>query len=438
MEFSFIQPTDEDTDVTRRYQEKLAVYRAKILEVLGSGTYHEPESSVCLVGDTHMQEVTHALAKEKVSPRLKYIVVIGIGGSNLGAKAIYDTLFGHFDILEPDRYPKMLYLDTNDPEFALRFEILVTRHVAIPEEILIIVISKSGTTTETAANMELVGGMLRARFSEALKRMVIISDDGSKLWKFAQDYAIAFLEIPRVVGGRYSVFSPVGIFPLVCAGIDTQALLHGAADMLVQGMSEDNRRNTPMRSAIYLAHTISQGKTIHDLFVFHPELESLGKWYRQLVGESLGKEKDSSGNTVHAGLTPTVSVGSTDLHSVGQLYLGGPRDKVTTFVYTTQEDTSVLVPKNPLGGVAFVPGIAGKPFAHIMQAIRQGVTTAYERSRLPFREIILPQQTPYELGMCMQFMMLETMYLGHLLGVNAFDQPSVESYKEETRKILAL
>ncbi|OGZ45737.1 MAG: hypothetical protein A3C84_04395 [Candidatus Ryanbacteria bacterium RIFCSPHIGHO2_02_FULL_48_12] len=437
MEFSYTQSISEGD--LRPYQEKLQTYRASILENLqAASSYRVPEHFLQLPEDVRVLEAVYALAKGKVSSQLKYIVVVGIGGSNLGAKAVYDTFYGYFDILEPDRHPKMLFLDTNDPEFLLRFEILMTRHVAVPEEVIVVVVSKSGATTETAANMEFVGAMLRARFSEAFKRMIVISDDGSKLWKFAQDKGIAFLEIPRVVGGRYSVFSPAGVFPLACVGLDVRALLRGAADMTIEGLQEDIRQNAPMRSAIYLAVEIEKGKTIHDLFVFHPEFESLGKWYRQLVGESLGKEKDTSGNTVHTGITPTVSVGSTDLHSVGQLYLGGPRDKVTTFIYTTHEDGSVSVPKDTVGTVELVPGIAGKPFAYIMQAIRQGVTVAYEKAGLPFREIALPQETPYELGQCMQFMMLETMYLARLLGVNAFDQPSVESYKEETRRILSL
>jgi len=176
------------------------------------------------------------------------------------------------------------------------------------------------------------------------------------------------------------------------------------------------------------------GFTINDNFFFHPELESVGKWYRQLMGESVGKEQSLTGEVVHAGITPTVSLGSTDLHSVGQLYLGGPKDKLTTFV-SSKQTASLSVPDERVFP-NLVPMITGRSAADIMAAILQGVKIAYQKADLPFMEVVLDSLDEESIGAYLQFKMLEMMYLGQLLSVNSFDQPNVESYKVETKQIL--
>ena len=175
---------------------------------------------------------------------------------------------------------------------------------------------------------------------------------------------------------------------------------------------------------------------INDNFIFAPQLESVGKWYRQLMGESIGKETDLTGTTVHTGITPTVSVGSVDLHSVTQLYLGGPRDKVTTFVSTAAHDSDAKVPADQMFPT-LVEHLGGVSASKIMNAILQGVKKTYKSQGLPFMEIELESVSPREIGAFFQFKMIEMMYLGKLLNINTFDQPQVELYKIETKKILA-
>jgi glucose-6-phosphate isomerase len=187
-------------------------------------------------------------------------------------------------------------------------------------------------------------------------------------------------------------------------------------------------------SASLLAYFHTQGKTINDNFFFHPELESLGKWYRQLMGESVGKAQSLSGETVHAGITPTISLGSTDLHSVGQLYLGGPLDKFTTFVYT-EHTADIAVPSERVFP-ELIPAITEKSAKDILEAILEGVKIAYQKAGLPFMEVVMEHIDERSIGAYLQFKMLEMMHLGHLLNVNTFDQPSVEAYKVETKKIL--
>jgi glucose-6-phosphate isomerase len=296
---------------------------------------------------------------------------------------------------------------------------------------LVSVISKSGGTTETVANFEMLMQALRQKCGDVTNRVVAITDEGSKLWEAAGAKNMARLAIPKPAGGRYSVLSPVGLLPLLSVGIDVEAVRRGASDILEQCFHGEN---SAAESAAILAAQLVNGYHINDNFFFHPELESVGKWYRQLLGESVGKETSLSGETVHTGITPTVSLGSTDLHSVGQLYLGGPKDKLTTFV-STQKSAEISVPAERVLP-ELIPMINGKTATDIMRAILEGVKVAYQKADLPFMEIVLEDTAEHSLGAYLQFKMLEMMYLGQLLNVNSFDQPNVEMYKIETKKIL--
>jgi len=410
--------------------ESLAGYTTRLRQVNESGAYDAPESSLNLPGDEALLARVKAVATEKVTEALKYSIVVGIGGSNLGTKAVYDALFGQRDLLEPARFPKMLFAETTDPEWLAQV-VRLLETLAGPAEVLVTVISKSGGTTETLANFEIIMQTLREKFGEVTDRVVAITDEGSKLWDAAAAKNIAHLAIPAPVGGRYSVLSAVGLLPLLSVGIDIEELRRGANDMLGRCLGEDN---IAARSAAVLALQQERGYHINDNFFFHPELESVGKWYRQLMGESVGKEQSLDGAIVHAGITPTVSLGSTDLHSVGQLYLGGPKDKLTTFVSSGQS-AAISVPGERVFP-ELIPMINGKSATDIMIAILEGVKIAYQKADLPFMEVVLDAVDVYSIGAYLQFKMLEMMYLGQLLNVNSFDQPNVESYKIETKRLL--
>ena len=273
---------------------------------------------------------------------------------------------------------------------------------------------------------------LQGSLGDIRGRVVIITDDGSALMQAAQAQNITCLAIPKLVGGRYSVLSAVGLFPLASVGVDIAALRKGASDILDHCLQHDNIASA---SANTLFTQKTQGKTINDNFFFRPELESVGKWYRQLMGESVGKERSIDGEIVHTGITPTVSLGSTDLHSVGQLYLGGPKDKLTTFV-SSAKSAEITVPTERVFN-DLIPMITGKQASQIMHAILEGVKIAYGHADLPFMEITLDAVDEHSLGAFLQFKMLEMMYLGLLLRVNTFDQPNVESYKVETKRLLS-
>lgn len=187
--------------------------------------------------------------------------------------------------------------------------------------------------------------------------------------------------------------------------------------------------------AKYLFEGSAEGRNVVDHFFFTDAFESVGKWYRQLLGESVGKEFRKDGSRANAGLTPTTSIGSTDLHSVGQLYLGGPRDKSFTFVRAVPVE-ELRVPSDAALD-AVVPHIAGKPLHDIMDAIYQGTAEAYRTKGIPFAQWELQEGSAYDLGYFLQVKMCEVAYLGMMFGVDPFDQPNVEDYKVGTKRVLA-
>ncbi|MDO8510344.1 MAG: hypothetical protein Q7S15_01840 [bacterium] len=401
----------------------------KLTEIVRSKTYEVHEASVMLPFDEVMREEVLRLGEELSTPKQKYVILIGIGGSNLGVKAVYDALRGYYDLLEENHFPKIIFLDTLQATYAGKVLNLLKSHS--PEELLIIIASKSGTTTETAVNAELT---LAALGTAAHGRVVAITDEASALWQAAKDRGFKILTVPRVVGGRFSVFSPVGLFPLTVAGFDIEAFTDGAKLAFSNSSIAELPENFAMQSALYLYEAYEKGIRIHDLFLFNPALESLGKWYRQLVAESLGKEKSNDGSIVNAGITPTVSIGSNDLHSMVELYLGGPRDKITTFV-SAPEIAALTIPSEL--NLPTVPMVAGKSVGEVLSAIYEGTKAAYRSKGLPHMELVFDGVSEKELGYFMQHKMVETIFLGELLGINAFNQPSVELYKQETRKILS-
>ncbi len=413
--------------------KELKGYLAYIQDIHESKNYALSESSINLPFDDVAKNEVLRLAEKKKTSNLKYILVIGIGGSNLGAKAVYDALRGYFDPFSPRVYPKILFLDTADPAFLKAVAKFLSEEIKNSGEIIVNAVSKSGETTETIFNLGGVAEILKKRFDDFASRLVITTKDGSHLYKKAVSMGIDVLTLPERIPGRFSVFSPAGLFPLALAGFDIDSLLRGGRDIVTEFFNA-NMENKAVINSSFLFHHYNRGKKISDLFVFHPSLESLGKWYRQLVAESTGEEKKGLLGIKKIGITPTVSIGSTDLHSMGQLYLSGPIDKTTTFIYASNLDKdfkwtegAIFIDKNHI--------LPDKP-RDLMKAIFGGVKEVYKNKGLPFMEIDLEEISERSLGEFMQLEMLQIMLLGKLLQINPFDQPNVESYKKETRCIL--
>ena len=429
-----IRNAQVEPDEVALHVETLEPYIQKLKEVAEAVDFTSPEASINLPSDLTQREVISALHQEIENVELKYIFLIGIGGSNLGTKAVYDALYGYADTIKENREPKIIFVDTNDTTLLQSALHVVKNQISSINEVLLISISKSGGTTETIVNTEIVlKGLLDKFGDESYERVVGITGEGSVFEKELKSKGIRILHIPEKVGGRFSVFSPVGLFPLLAAHIDIDELLSGALDMRNRCLDDTFSKNTAMQSAIAIYLANRRGQRINTNFVFHPELESLGKWYRQLLAESTGKKENRKGDTVYAGITPEVSVGSTDLHSMAQLYLGGPNDKITTFINSTNDEDDIDISDRIFN---LIPEVTKKTNKEVMDAIYNGVKAAYEKSGRPFIEISFEDLSLYEIGAFMQFKMMEVMFLAELLNIDAFNQPSVEEYKVETKRIL--
>ncbi|RKY69634.1 MAG: hypothetical protein DRQ02_00540 [Candidatus Latescibacterota bacterium] len=399
--------------------------------------YIDERASINLPLDEEMRQKVKHLARDKRERGIECLVVIGIGGSNLGTIAVKDALLGKLYNQLPSCSPKILFADTVDNDYIADLLEVVEQILKRGGKVLLNVVTKSGSTTETVANFELFLEVLRRYYPKDYADYVVITTDkNSKLWDLAEG-RFDRLEIPHQVGGRYSVFSPVGLFPLTMLGIDIDKLCEGAKIMRQMCLEEEIRRNPAALSALiqYIQETKKQ-KPINVNFFFSRELNSLGYWYRQLMGESIGKEQKLTGQRANLGITPVVAVGSVDLHSVAQLFLAGPNDKYTNFIkVAAQSRQSLRVPDSPEVDT-LAENLAGKSFPEVMEAIFGGTVAAYLENRRPSTATVLPERSEYTVGQWLQWKMMEMIYLGALYEVNPFDQPKVEDYKKVTREIL--
>ena len=397
--------------------------------------YADDRASINLLNDAKMLRKVKDTVKKKCALDPAFLVVIGIGGSNLGTIAVQEAVFGR-SYNELTLATKILYADTVDSDSINDIIRRIEPTLKKGGSVIINGVSKSGGTTETIANFEILANLLRRYHKQYQEYVVVTTDKNSQFWHLAIEKGFDVLEIPKKVGGRYSVFSPVGLFPLGMIEVSIDKLLQGANWMKEKCLSAEIEDNPAAIGAALLYLHLKTGKNISDLFLFSNDLESTGKWYRQLMGESIGKEFDKNGKRVFSGITPTVSIGSTDLHSMAQLYLGGPYDKFTTFVKIERNKSNIVTP-NFEEYSALVDKIQKKSLPQMMDAILEGIKIAFRKGERPFAEITLPDKSECSIGQLLQLKMMEIMYLGFLLDINPFDQPNVEMYKAQTRKILA-
>jgi glucose-6-phosphate isomerase len=397
--------------------------------------YASDYASINLPFDEELLKAVCARVKDKKSLSPTTLVVIGIGGSNLGTIAVLEALRGKF--YNHDHDVKVYFVGTTDTDHVNDIAKLTEHELATGNNIILNVISKSGSTTETIANFEIFLEILKNHRPYNYHHFVVATtDENSSLWHLAQKEEFAVLTIPAQVGGRYSVFSAVGLFPLCFLEIDIKKLVEGARSGFAISTQTHLATNYAAISAALIAHHYRNGMIIHDTFLFSVALESVGAWYRQLSAESVGKSQTRDGDTINVGLLPTASMGSTDLHSVAQLYLAGPANRFTTFISVAHNASDLVLPTCP-EFEEVVPAIQGKSLQAIMDAILQGTEKAYLHDKRPFVSWEIPEKSAYYIGQLMQIKMIEMMYLGFLLNVNPFDQPEVEKYKRETRSILA-
>lgn len=369
-------------------------------------------------------EATAARLKAK---KLDIFVVIGIGGSYLGAKAVIDALSDSFSFLKENKNPLVLYAGQNIGEDYLveLLGLLKDKNYAIA------VISKSGTTTEPAIAFRLLKQNLEDKYgkAEARERIIAITDaKRGALRTLAETEGYKTYIIPDDVGGRYSVLTPVGLVAIAVAGFDIRALVQGAADMEnASGAGVPFENNLPAQYAAVRNELYKKGYLVEILVNFHPKLHYLGEWWKQLYGESEGKDGK--------GIFPAGVDFTTDLHSMGQYIQEGERKLFETVISVKSANHKLTIPKDAdnLDGLNF---LAGKRIDEVNKMAELGTALAHVDGGVPNLLIEIPKLDEYYLGQLIYFFEKACGISGYTLGVNPFDQPGVEAYKKNMFALL--
>ncbi|NIL97727.1 MAG: glucose-6-phosphate isomerase [Planctomycetales bacterium] len=378
---------------------------------------------------------------ERLRDQVDTVVVTGIGGSYMGTRALFEACchpyHNQLSRETRDRRPRLFFAGDNVDNDALAglLDLLNEGSWDQPaDRWAMVVISKSGGTLETAVAFRLLlealanrGGGQPAELSHLI---IPVTGPAGKLFELATalDCPDRFL-IPEGVGGRFSIFTPVGLLPAAILGLDVVALLEGAVAMnerFRQAKPSDN----PVLQYVAVCHwmEVEQGRDVRVLSTWGKSLEAVGLWYDQLLAESLGKEG--------RGALPLTVVNTRDLHSRGQQHQEGPRDKLITNLIVDQVRRDHLrISRSDLNQDA-LNELAGKSLPDIMRAAIQGTNLAYEEDQRPTADIHLPRADEPALGQLLQMLMLATVLEGRLIGINPYGQPGVEAYKRHMNEFL--
>ncbi|MGE5230646.1 MAG: glucose-6-phosphate isomerase [Deltaproteobacteria bacterium] len=362
-----------------------------------------------------------------------HVLVLGIGGSALGAKALLDALrapaWNELDDEGRDFFPRLTVLENVDPT-----SVAAALKRIDPRRVLVNVVSKSGGTAETMAQYLVVRAWLEEALGSAAYRHLVFTTDPVRgaLRELATREGIATLTVPPGVGGRFSVLSPVGLLPAALVGIDIDGLLAGARAALERAQSDDLLQNpAALYAGLHWAADAWLGARVHVLMPYTDRLRQLAEWHRQLWAESLGKRLDRRGQPVYAGPTPVGAVGATDQHSQVQLFMEGPFDKALTFVVV--DDLGVDVPIPGRAGLpddlAYLPGHS---LGELLRAEYAATAAALARMGRMSLTLRLPDLSAASVGELLMFFQVATGYAGVWYGIDPFDQPGVELGKRLT------
>ena len=378
------------------------------------------------IDEAHLADVENTA--KILRDNCEVVVVIGIGGSYLGAKAVIDALSNSFDWLQTKRTsPVVVYAGQNIGEdylFELQ-ELLKTKRFGI------ISISKSGTTTEPALAFRLLKTQLEEQQGkEEAKKLIVCITDKAKgaLRVLANREGLKTFILEDNIGGRYSVLSPVGLLPIAVAGMDIRQLVQGAVTMQqVCGTGTAFEENPAAQYAAVRNELYRTGKKTEILVNFHPKLHYVSEWWKQLYGESEGKE--------NKGIFPASVDFTTDLHSMGQWIQEGERTIFETVISVSEPNHTKIFPHSEenLDGLNF---LAGKRVDEVNKMAELGTMIAHIDGGVPNLKIELPKLNEYYLGELIYFFERACGISGYLLGVNPFDQPGVEAYKKNMFALL--
>ena len=357
-----------------------------------------------------------------------FTVVIGIGGSYLGSRAVIEALSHTFSTLRKDSHHEVIFAGQNLSEdyVADLLEILDKVNYSI------VVISKSGVTTEPAIAFRIIRNHLEHKVgkAEAAKRIIAITDSKKgALRPLAQKNGYQTFVIPDNIGGRYSVLTPAGLLPIALCGFDIRALVSGAKSM--EQITRNNRNGATNLSLLYAAARnliLQSGKTTEIMISYNPKLHYFAEWWKQLYGESEGKDGK--------GIFPAAVDFTTDLHSLGQYIQDGQRIMFETVLSVKEPVKKVTVPKEEEDADQ-LNYLAGQRLSQVDHNAEAGTILAHNDGKVPVMHITIPELTEYYVGQLFYFFELACGVSGYILDVNPFDQPGVEAYKKNMFALLS-
>ena len=361
---------------------------------------------------------------EHIRNHYENFIVLGIGGSALGAKAIKQALYPY-----NSGKINVTIVDNIDAE---KFNSII-ESINL-EKTMFNVVTKSGTTVEILTMFVIVLEKLKTLMGEkAFSNLVVTTEKNNALWDFCKENKIKTFEVPKGVGGRYSVLSPVGLLPSAVMGINLEKLLWGAKQVLENFKQQDLNKNICYVSALINFSYFLRGKTEMVLLPYSNRLSEMTDFYIQLLSESLGKEKLLNGQPNTLYFSPTKAEGVTYQHSLLQMYQEGPQSKLFCFINLGQHTNDIKVPKF---GIENLDKFLPTTMASLMQKEQIACSLALKKAGHPSYEIIVPSITEENIGALLFYFELTTAIMAELMGVNAYNQPGVEIQKQLTKAMI--
>ena len=420
--------------------EEFAIYKDRIAEIIADLNKRKDKPGQWLQWmNLGYSEETAWYVKEYaalVRNRFDNILVLGIGGSALGGIAVTEALLKpYWNLLTPeqrDNYPRIFFLDNIDPDtMTALFDMLDWKKT------LVNVITKSGDTAETMSQFLIVKDRLEKELGDDYRKNIVATTDQRTgiLRQISEQEGYKTFVVPDDVGGRFSVFSAVGLLPFALVGLDIDEITNGIKDMDLALKNTDIHENIAAQNA--LIHYLMDTKLNKNLSVMMPyssRLKYVSDWYVQLWAESLGKNENLNGEHVHIGPTPIKALGATDQHSQIQLYNEGPNDKIITFIRVGEFDNTLEIPKIfEYTGIGY---LGGKTINNLMNAEADSTRVSLSDYARPTVTITLPKVDGYNIAQLLYMLEVQTAIAGELYNINTFIQPGVEQAKNYTYALM--
>ncbi|MCD7780650.1 MAG: glucose-6-phosphate isomerase [Candidatus Gastranaerophilales bacterium] len=371
-----------------------------------------------------------------VENRFDDILILGLGGSALGGKAVCEALLPpYWNFLSKEQrnnYPRIFFLDNIDPD-----QMNSLLKILDLKKTLVNVITKSGSTAEVMAQYMVLKDLMEKELGDDYRKNVIATTDKNIgiLKQLSDQEGYKTFYIPDDVEGRFSVFSAVGLLPFALVGINIEEVTQGIKDMDLALKNTDINYNIAAQNAlIHFLMDVKCGKKISVMMPYSNRLRYVADWYCQLWAESLGKERDKNNNIVNTGQTPVRATGVTDQHSQIQLYNEGPNDKIINFLRVKEFDTNLEIPNIfEYTGISY---LGGKTMNQLYNAEADSTMASLIDYKRPNVTITIPKVSPYYLGQLLYMFEVQTAITGALYNIDAFNQPGVEQSKNYTYALM--